>query len=328
MGRRSNLEENMDRIVVITVTFNDYDYLEKSLSALRKQTIPIEKIVVVDNCSSEENRQKLQLQQNEQIDVLWLSENKGGAGGFEEGMRYAQERYAPDWYWLMDADAYPKEDCAEKLLAHKAYCDDIGILAPLIYGTDLREYQLYHHKRMSRFLYRDIQMYHSYEEIPDVSFIEADAFVGPMISKRAVEDVGIANGGLFIYGDDVEYTYRVYQKYKVLLVRAAVMMHRDQPVNGAQNPNNWWKDYYIFRNRVLFIKQYNKSMFDRMAGLCLLNLRLVKQLMLTYRMPYSKAMKKMRRKLLIQGINDGIRGMSGKTVDPLVFREKIKQLEE
>ena len=46
-------------------------------------------------------------------------------------------------------------------------------------------------------------MYHSHEEIPDVSFIEADAFVGPMISKRAVEDVGIANGGLFT----VSYTH-------------------------------------------------------------------------------------------------------------------------
>lgn len=318
----------MDRIVAITVTFNDYDYLEKSLCALRKQTIQIHKIVVVDNCSNEENKRKLLIQQNEQTDILWLNENKGGAGGFEEGMRYAREQYDPDWYWLMDADAYPREDCAEKLLAHKAYCDDIGILAPLIYGIDLKEYQFYHHKRMSRFLYRDIQIYHSYDEISDVSFIEADAFVGPMISKRAVKDVGIANGSLFIYGDDVEYTYRVFQKYRILLVRDAVMMHRDQPVNGVQNPNNWWKDYYTFRNRVQFVKEYNKNTIACMAGLCLLCLRLIKELIRTYRMPYFKSMKRMRRRLLIQGMRDGISGIGGKTVDPLAFKEKIKQLEE
>lgn len=316
----------MDKIVAITVTFNDYVYLEKSLNALRAQSIPIDKIVVVDNASNEGNRQKLKCQADEQVEILWLDENRGGAGGFEEGMRYAQEKYDPDWYWLMDADAYPREDCAERLLEQKNYCDDIGILAPLIYGIDLREYQLYHHKRESRFLYRDLQMYHTYEEVPKISMIEADAFVGPMVAKRAVKDVGIADGRLFIYGDDVEYTYRVSREYKMLLIRDAVMNHRDQPVNGEQKPENWWKDYYTFRNRVLFIRKYNSNAFASAVGICLLGIRFCRRLMQSYRMPYSKPMKKMRRKLLLRSMNDGFKGISGKTVDPLAFRQQLKLL--
>lgn len=316
----------MDRIVAITVTFNDYVYLEKSLNALRQQSIPIYKIVVVDNASNKENKQRLKSQSDWQVEILWLDENRGGAGGFEEGMRYVQEKYDPDWYWLMDADAYPRKDCAERLLEQKNYCGDIGILAPLIYGIDLKEYQLYHHKREARFLYRDIQMYHSYGEVPSISTIEADAFVGPMVARRAVRDVGIPDGQLFIYGDDIEYTYRISRKYKVLLIRNAVMYHRDQPVNGEQKPENWWKDYYTFRNRILFIRKYNLNACARTIGICLLGLRFYRRLINSYRMKYPEHMKRMRRKLLRQSMMDGFKGISGKTVDPMAFREQLNQM--
>lgn len=315
----------MDKIVAVTVTFNDFEYLTKALDALRKQTIPIYKIVVVDNNSSDENKKLLKKEEDEQVEVLWLDENLGGAGGFEAGMRYA-EKYDADWYWIMDADAYPEHDCAEKLLQHKNE-ENVGILCPLIYGVDLKKYQLYHHKKMPKFLYKDLDMFDSIESVPAVSKIDADAFVGPLISGEVVKELGVADGSLFIYGDDTDYTYRTSRVYNVLLIKDAVINHRDQPVQGVHKPQNWWKDYYTFRNRLLFINKYAPNGFDKFVGNFLVGLRLLKQYILSFTLPYNKNMKKFRRSILIKGYVDGIKQRSGKIVDPTQFRGELSKYE-
>lgn len=251
----------MENVIAITVTYNDAKYLEKCIKALCSQTYKLNRIVIVDNNSDIENKQIIDSFLEDNIEVLSLTENLGGAGGFEKGMEYARDKYDPNWYWLMDADAYPENNCLEKLLLCKNSFKNVGILAPLIYGIDLHEYQLYHHKKLVSFLARDISIYKNYEDIPEISLIEADAFVGPLVSKSAVYNLGIANGSFFIYGDDLEYTYRISRELPVVLVKNAVINHRDQPVKGIQTPNNWWKDYYMYRNRIFFIKNMHQIEF-------------------------------------------------------------------
>ena len=315
----------MDRVVAITVTYNDAEYLKKCITALKQQTYAVARIIVVDNNSNMENRAIIETLNEDDIEILHLAENLGGAGGFEKGMAYAHNNHDPDWYWLMDADAAPRKDCLEKLMVHKSDKAYIGYLAPLIYGADLQQYQLYHHKRLSKYLERDIPLYSTYNEIPETSSIEADAFVGPLFSREAVKKVGNVDGSLFIYGDDLEYTYRVTRKFSALLIREAVIDHRDQPAaNGVQKPINWWKDYYMFRNRFLFISKYQQNTMLRNIGYFLVGLRCFKQyiICLTYRM--TPELKKVRKQILWNAYKDGKERKSGKIIDPAVFIGKIR----
>src|SRR3546814_5792202 len=50
------------------------------------------------------------------LELLALSENTGGAGGFAAGMQAVAERGAP-WVWVMDDDACPYEDALELIYA-------------------------------------------------------------------------------------------------------------------------------------------------------------------------------------------------------------------
>lgn len=319
---------NSDKIIAVTVTFNDADFMLRCVNALLNQTYPVDKIIVVDNNSNFENKQILKTLMNEKIVLISLADNLGGAGGFETGMQYAKKNFDADWYWLMDADAYPKEDCLELLLRHKNDRDNIGFLAPLIYGTDLKEYQLYHHKRLAHFLERDIPLYSNVNSIPEVSEIEADAFVGPLFSQEAVDKVGIVDGSLFIYGDDLEYTYRVTRKFTGLLIKKAVIYHRDQPAsNGVQQPKNWWKDYYMYRNRLLFIRKYKSGAIAEYIGIFLTFLRCFKQYLICTSGYMSPLLKKTRKKLIKDAYNDGLEGKSGKTVDPSKFVAIINNIE-
>lgn len=318
-----------EKVIAVTVTYNDAVLLLKCVEALLGQKYPVSRVVVVDNNSDKRNKQLLKTITDEKIDILTMNENLGGAGGFEAGMKHVVKQYDFDWIWIMDADAFPRTDCLEKLLKHKDDRENIGYLAPLIFGVNLQRYQLHHHKKLARFLYRDLPLYSSFEEIPDISNVAANAFVGPLFSKRAIKELGVADGSLFIYGDDLEYTYRVTRKYSAFLVKEAIINHRDQPdANGTHEPEKWWKDYYTFRNRILFIRKFEKHALNRFVGEVLVVLRVVKQSVLCLGLPENNALKKVRLNIIWSGYKDGLNGKTGKTVDPGTFASKVRSIRE
>ncbi len=317
------------KVVAVTVTFNRVNTLENTLRALRQQTYPLEKIIVVDNCSNEENKQKLSKlvredcgRQGGGVEILWLEDNLGGAGGFEHGMRLAKEKYAPDWYWIMDDDAYPRKDTLEKLLSHGSL-DNLGCLAPLIWGVDWQEYQLYHHKKIRRFHTVDEAKFSSVEEMREVESIDADAFVGPLFPKAVVEEVGLPDGGMFIYGDDTEYTTRIRQKYEIYLIRDAVIDHNDPPKGGAGfSPKTYWKLYYTIRNKLLIAGRYNKGL-GKIIAVILLTGGVLWQIAYSLIRKGLGKYRFLRIRLILKAFWDGVRGKSGKTVDPVMFMKQI-----
>ena len=72
----------MERIVAITVTYNRTSTLFRCLESLCKQTKPVYKILIIDNNSGIKEKEILKqfADKYDCIDVLWLSENTGGAG--------------------------------------------------------------------------------------------------------------------------------------------------------------------------------------------------------------------------------------------------------
>ena len=165
------------------------------------------------------------------------------------------------------------------------------------------------------------------EVIKEITEIEADAFVGPLISKRAVETVGFPKGELFIYGDDLEYTYRISRQFDTYLIKNAVINHRDQPSNiGVQKPNNWWKDYYMYRNRIFFVREFQKNKIKMYIGFILVRLRCTKQILLAYRLGYNKKLIKLRIATIRKAYKDGLKNKTGRTIEPVAYKNKVNEL--
>lgn len=326
----SILEERMEETVIVaTVTYNSSGFLRRLVEAVAQLSYPVKKIVAVDNASTQEHKLK-----NEQLasefpflEIIESSENLGGAGGFEKGIRYILDRnYACDWIWIMDDDAFPQKDCLEALIKYKDL-DNIGALCPLIYGNELKKFQLMHHKNMSRFLNYDCQAVNSVEQIDDVTEIQSNAFVGPLVKKNVVLDVGVPDGRLFIYGDDTEYMYRISRKYKVYLVKGAVINHRDVvEKQGAVNPKAYWKEYYKFRNRLLFVDEYGTSITKRFVGKFLIAKDILHYAAATFCKKKYRGIKGLRINCLIHALEDGLSGKSGKTLDPEEYYEKLNKI--
>lgn len=319
------------KIIAVTVTYNRANTLENTIKALTNQTYKLDKILVVDNNSNEEHKKQLEdiAEQNKLVEVIWLDKNLGGAGGFYYGMKEAFEKYDPEWYWIMDDDAYPTDKCLENLLKYEEKLDSIGFLAPAIYGIDNKEYQMYHHKKISKYKVNDITAVEKYEELKDITEVEANAFVGPLFSKNAVKELGLPDGDLFIYGDDTEYTYRVSRKYKGYLIKEAIINHQDPPYQGkAVAPEGWWKEYYMFRNRYLFIDEFGENKIDKLIAKTYLTSHLIRRILAAKVKSHYEGFREPRVKILTKAIADGYNGKNGKTIDPKEYIDFIKSIRE
>lgn len=312
-----------EKIVAITVTYNRTSTLEKCLKALLEQSRSVDEILVVDNRSDKEESRRLKeiVSQSEKIHLLILKENLGGAGGFEAGMTEAMKRWDPDWYWLMDDDAYPRKNCLETLLAHGYKLPEAGGLCPVIYGVDLQKYQMFHHKKMTKLMLKNVPVARKYQDLGPVTKEDANAFVGPLFPKRVVKEMGVADGSLFIYGDDTEYTHRVAKKYPLYLIKEAIIDHQDAPVlNENMKPEGWWKEYYGNRNHYFLIREFHDKLGIRFLAYTCLTLRLMAIIVKSLLEGYDVA----RVRLIIQAIKDGLRNRRGKTLDPKKYNAHLK----
>ena len=75
----------LDRVIVCTVTYNSSWYLDRLVRSIDCQSIKVEKIIVIDNASSEEHIKKIRKLEKDfsSLEIVQLKENLGGAGGFQ-----------------------------------------------------------------------------------------------------------------------------------------------------------------------------------------------------------------------------------------------------
>ena len=105
-------------VSAVIVTYNRKVLLERCLSAVLGQTRAPDRVIVVDNASTdgtEAHLRNLGLLDIHTVVYVRLTENTGGAGGFFEGTKRAYEDGCSHC-WLMDDDGVPDEDCLERLL--------------------------------------------------------------------------------------------------------------------------------------------------------------------------------------------------------------------
>lgn len=252
-----------EQVCAVVVTYNRMALLQECLRALQAQSRPVDKIVVVNNAGTDATLQMLE-EHFPGVEVLTLPKNVGGAGGFHAGIEWAyKHEQAYRWIWLMDDDGRPAPDCLERLLA----CErPDSVLVPLQQDSRGRFYGV----SVWRGRHIDVTSNVAAKRTA-VSGPFLFAFVGPLISRTIVEQIGLPNKDFFIWFDDFEYCLRINAMpgADIVAVPDAIFFHdfgenaHEVRFLGRRSIRSYqpaWKLYYGARNPLYILMRQRRNL--------------------------------------------------------------------
>lgn len=249
------------KINCVVVTYNRLDLLKECLKALEEQTFRIHKIFIINNHSTDQTATYLEnLKENPNYDITNLPENIGGAGGFSEGIKRAAMDGC-DWIWVMDDDTIPHKNALEELIKATKAAPNIGFICSKVIWTDGKVHEM----NVPRFDLHSPDGFplNYYSDKADVLMVKSASFVSILISTETVRSIGLPIKEFFIWGDDTEYTTRIYNSgYTCLYAGQSVALHKTK-TNYVSNiksvpADSFWKFKYGIRNE-LYLRKGRKS---------------------------------------------------------------------
>ncbi|OED45981.1 glycosyltransferase [Rhodobacteraceae bacterium (ex Bugula neritina AB1)] len=279
------------RLVAVVVTHNRLDKLKATLARLLESPASeLAAVVVADNASSDGTGTWLAAQADPRLDICTSQTNRGGAGGFEMGMRRAMEQHSPDWLAVMDDDGRPApgglaafhglamhqqpRDTADGPEDRVADGGGWDAVAAAVYFPDGRICEMnrpsrnpfWHAGAFLRTLFgggrSGFHVQPSDYEGPGMQ-IDVTSFVGFFISADAVRRIGFPDPELFIYGDDGIYTLGLTKSGGRIGFEPSVRFEHDlstfQSKDGGSEAQRGrfqplWKAYYYHRNLLLLYR--------------------------------------------------------------------------
>jgi rhamnopyranosyl-N-acetylglucosaminyl-diphospho-decaprenol beta-1,3/1,4-galactofuranosyltransferase len=262
----------VNSVAAVVVTYNRSRLLVECLDALLRQSRPVDKIVLIDNASSDDTPAVLESKgylTHPKIAYTRLSSNTGGAGGFHEGMKKAYE-LGFDWIWVMDDDAEPYDDALEKM-EPSFFVKNIGGVAGLTIGAnglpqpEHRGWLELHSSKQRA--HRPIDTKNLTKNIE----IDFASFVGLAVHRSAIEQIGLPKREFFIKGDDLEYCVRLASLGPLILVPDSKIHHKDGVganyerrrrlgYESSRVPiDKLWLNYFALRNLLWIRRQHAGS---------------------------------------------------------------------
>jgi len=306
-------------LAAIVVTYNRLDPLKVTVARLLTEAA--DHIVIVNNASTDDTAAWLDTLTDARLHIVHLDTNTGGAGGFEAGMAYARDTLDPDWVVLMDDDARPAPDALACFARETSGIDpDYGCVAAAVFYPDGQICEMnrpsrnpfWHAKLLFKTLFTGSRAgFHLHDAAfaPDAGRVDIDvaSFVGYFVSRQAMATVGLPEGGLFIYGDDVLYSLRLRRAGLRIMMNPAVQFeHACGTLGDGFVYRPIWKIYYHCRNGVTIARQA--------AGPIIFPAALLYYIIVWWRRGRhcTPQERPAYRKMMWAGLRDGLRGKRGR----------------
>lgn len=240
----------MVKVCVIIVTYNPKQWIEKVLQSLYNSSLSVE-VIIVDNGSTDGSIAFIQNNYS-QVDLIQTSENLGFGKANNIGIKKAYDLGA-DYVFLLNQDAWIKQDTLEKLVSVAIKYPEFGIISPMhLNGSgnalDTNFTHFIAPQKTPR-LVSDIYMNSIEDTIYQTDYVNAAAW---LLSCNCIKTVGGFNPSFFMYAEDDNYLQRVkyhglkigiYPKTEIHHDRAERSTPKQLVVNEIVEKRNWILKY-------------------------------------------------------------------------------------
>ncbi|WP_270309556.1 glycosyltransferase family 2 protein [Weissella confusa] len=236
------------KVSAVVVTYNRVEMLKEVICALLSSKARLNHVIVIDN-NSDKATQDFLLSMGSSIEYVRLTENLGGAGGFNRGIRYFMEHTEDDAVWLMDDDTVPDESTLSSLIDFADTIGSYGFLASDVRWID-----------GSRALMNNLTLKNGLGKVPEdatQSVKVANAtFVSLLMSRDIIQKIGLPITEFFIWGDDIEYTERAERIAPGYFVPKANVVHKMSKNVGTNivtdDEERIPRYYFAYRNKMYY----------------------------------------------------------------------------
>ncbi len=263
-------------VTALLVSHDGARWLPAVLAGLTGQTLPVDRVVVVDTTSRDESVALVR----DALDSAGLDRASGravidivpGSVNYPAAVRHALDLVPPDsfsdgeteWIWLLHDDSNPDPDALGELLTAAGEHPDAAILGPklrewpslrrllevglTITGTGHRETGL------ERGEYDQGQ----HDAVREVLAVNT---AGMLVRRRVLESLGGLDEELPIFGNDIDFGWRAaLAGHRTLVVPQAVVFHAEAAHRGVRRtPLTGRHTHYQERRAALFTSLANVS---------------------------------------------------------------------
>jgi len=249
---------------IIILSWNTKEILKKCLESIAKnnQGVKIE-LIIVDNGSTDGSQQYLKTLKNKNLKLILNKENKGFAGGNNQGISKAVGKYI----LLLNSDTIVKPQALARLVNHLNQNPKTAAASPMLLncdGSQQIDYFMKFPNLAQVLLYHNILLRPIVVSTPLANLIFSKSKDGEPFSVDQIPGAALITrfeifkkaGGLdedfhFLF-EDVDWCYRVKQKKlgELVVVPSAKIIH----IGGA----SWRK--WLANDRLGFYRHYFKSL--------------------------------------------------------------------
>ncbi len=256
---------------VVIVNFNSGSYLAEAVRTAGRSSA-VRRIIVVDNASSDQSLETLSGYRNANLSVIRNDSNLGFGAACNIGIRIGDAKYI----LLLNPDCQVQDGAIERLISTLQSSPKAGMAGPLLLNADgteqaggrrviptpetafSRVFGLLPLRRLFPGLVRDYAQHE--EPLPDHP-IDVEAISGAcmLVSREAVDQVGLFDERYFLHCEDLDWCVRFQQSgYRILFVPDARVVH-EKGVSSASRP--FATEYYKHRGMVRFYRKFLREKY-------------------------------------------------------------------
>jgi len=245
---------------IILVDYYGYKDTKECLESLMRMHNQNFKIIIVNN-TDEVNRFLLEdkfILNN--ADIVESGDNRGFSGGNNIGIRYAREKYNPDFFLLLNNDTIVDDNLLDELIKGYRSNQKIGLVTGKITRYPDTKKIWYgggdYVKSMCSTKMRGYGQIDdgSYDNPEYVEFAPGCLF---FFHKSLIDKIGYMDETYFLYCEDTDYGFRIIENgLKILYWPRAIVAHKESVSTGKGSPTH---QYYYIRNKLLIISKFSQN---------------------------------------------------------------------
>ena len=259
---------------IIIVNYNDFTSTEKLINNIKDYRV-IDKIVVVDNHSSDDSPQKLKKLKLPKLKVIVNEENKGYSYAINTGAKYLIDEYKECNIIISNADVIMKKEEDIETLIKLLHRKNVGIVAPTILerGTKNRGWKnptpkqeiilniAYIHRFFrKKYLYYEDDYYQG-----DFSIVDVLSGCFFLIQSKTLQAVNYLDDHVFLYYEENILAKKLQVKKKINLISNKVTIIHNHSVTIDKSLKRIKKYKAQKKSQYYFEVEYNNaSLLERM----------------------------------------------------------------